>query len=225
MKRRLLILATFLLAGAVVNVAVAWVITAATTWPGWSPSGGTFARDVNWPRSVPDHWTRRASTIQGQVFGWRLDTYQGHALEDRNGEHWATEQFVINITSVGWPCYVLQSEIWYDRVVNDAAGVGDHFRFDGQPPQTPWRRGISLPSARFGFGLQSWKTLPVRPIWPGFAVNTLFYAAVLWLLIRGPFALRRFIRMRHGLCPACAYPRGESDACSECGIPLPQAKT
>ena len=63
--------------------------------------------------------------------------------------------------------------------------------------------------------------LPLRPIWPGFAVNTLIYAAVLWLLIFSRFALRRFIRQRRGLCPACAYPRGESHVCSECGKPLP----
>ncbi len=63
--------------------------------------------------------------------------------------------------------------------------------------------------------------LPYRPSWPGFALNTLFYATVLWLLIPGPFALRRFVRVRRGLCPACAYPMGESAGCSECGKPLP----
>ena len=61
----------------------------------------------------------------------------------------------------------------------------------------------------------------LRPIWPGFAVNTLFYATVLWLLIPGPFALRRLIRRRRGLCLACAYPMGESPTCTECGKPLP----
>ena len=65
------------------------------------------------------------------------------------------------------------------------------------------------------------RALPLRPIPGGFAVNTLFYAAVLWLLIPGPFVLRRFMRVRRGLCPACAYPRGESDVCSECGKALP----
>jgi len=59
---------------------------------------------------------------------------------------------------------------------------------------------------------------------PGLALNTLHTAAIAaigWLLIYGPLALsrliRRFIRTRRGLCPACAYPRGESDVCSECG--------
>ena len=63
--------------------------------------------------------------------------------------------------------------------------------------------------------------LPLDPIWPGFAVNTLFYAAVLWLLIPGPFVLRRFIRMKRGLCPKCAYPMGEAAVCTECGEELP----
>ena len=64
------------------------------------------------------------------------------------------------------------------------------------------------------------RRLPCRPIWPGFGVNTIFCAATLWLLIPGPFALRRFVRRRRGLCPGCAYPVGGSVVCSECGIAL-----
>ena len=56
-----------------------------------------------------------------------------------------------------------------------------------------------------------------RPVWPGFAVNTLLYAVVAWVLACGPFALRRFIRVKRGLCPKCAYPVGESWVCSACG--------
>ncbi len=64
---------------------------------------------------------------------------------------------------------------------------------------------------------QSLLLAPLAPLWPGFAINTLFYAAILWLLIPGPFALRRFLRVRRGLCPKCAYPMGESAVCTECG--------
>ncbi len=59
--------------------------------------------------------------------------------------------------------------------------------------------------------------MPLGPIPLGFAVNTLFYAALLWLLIPGPVALRRFLRVRRGLCPKCAYPMGGSSVCTECG--------
>jgi hypothetical protein len=62
--------------------------------------------------------------------------------------------------------------------------------------------------------------IPFRIAWPGFAVNTIFYASILWVPIRGPVALRRFLRRRHGLCPACAYPLGESPVCTECGTEL-----
>ena len=55
------------------------------------------------------------------------------------------------------------------------------------------------------------------PAWLGFAIHTLFYAAILWLLISGSFALRRAIRRKRGQCPVCAYPMGEGLVCSECG--------
>ena len=60
-----------------------------------------------------------------------------------------------------------------------------------------------------------------KPIWPGFAINTVFYAFILWLLFAAPFAVRRRRRIRRGLCPKCAYDlRGTPDgatACPECG--------
>jgi hypothetical protein len=52
--------------------------------------------------------------------------------------------------------------------------------------------------------------LPYRPIWPGFATNTLFYAAILWLIFAVPGRVRRRRRIRRGVCPACAYPVGAS---------------
>jgi hypothetical protein len=60
-----------------------------------------------------------------------------------------------------------------------------------------------------------------EPLWRGIAANTLFYAAILWLLYAGLFVLRRGVRSRRGLCPKCAYPMGEADTCTECGKPLP----
>ncbi len=66
--------------------------------------------------------------------------------------------------------------------------------------------------------------LPKAVVWPGFAINTLFYATLLWLLMYGMSALRRFLRVRRGLCPKCAYPMGESAVCTECGIALPHRR-
>ncbi len=53
--------------------------------------------------------------------------------------------------------------------------------------------------------------LPLAIIVPGFAANTLFYAA--------PFTTRRLIRRKRGLCVTCGYDLRHADheACPECG--------
>ncbi len=63
------------------------------------------------------------------------------------------------------------------------------------------------------------KVIPLRPLWLGFAVNSVFYAAILWPLICGPFVLRRHIRRKRGLCITCGYDvrHADHDACPECG--------
>ncbi len=62
--------------------------------------------------------------------------------------------------------------------------------------------------------------IPMRPFWGRLALNSLFYALLVWLVLFGPGIVRRIVRTRRGLCPACAYPVGTSDTCSECGHKL-----
>ncbi|MCI0629558.1 MAG: hypothetical protein L0Y44_02760 [Phycisphaerales bacterium] len=64
------------------------------------------------------------------------------------------------------------------------------------------------------------RAIPRRPLWPGFAINTIFCAAILWLLFATPGFIRRRRRIKRGLCPACAYPIGASETCTECGKPV-----
>lgn len=56
--------------------------------------------------------------------------------------------------------------------------------------------------------------------WPGMAVNWVVYAVAILLLLRGPYHLRRFIRLRRGLCAHCGYPTGAAANCTECGAAL-----
>ncbi len=65
------------------------------------------------------------------------------------------------------------------------------------------------------------RAIPYLPIWPGFAINTIFYAGVLWLLFAAPGFVRRRYRIKRGLCPSCAYPVGVSKVCAECGAQVP----
>ena len=108
--------------------------------------------------------------------------------------------------ATGWPALCFCAQLHYDR------GVGS-FR------TSPASGGISLPiemAVDYPFSTDR-VTLPLRPMWPGFAINTVFYAAILWLLFAAPGRVRRWRRIRRGLCAKCAYPVGTSDVCTECG--------
>ena len=86
-----------------------------------------------------------------------------------------------------------------------------------------WRdraRGINY--VQNGVWIRNWRLIPLKPVLNGFAINTLFYAVMLWGLFAAPFALRRWRRIRRGLCPKCAYPVGTSEICTECGASLPR---
>ena len=111
--------------------------------------------------------------------------------------------FELEVRRAGWPIRAFHGEIWKVPsaypIMSDVHTVG-----------TMW------------FVTH----IPTDPVWYGIAVNTIFYTAVLatfWFLIRvGYFyAFRHVIRVRRGLCPACAYPMGESVVCTECGTALP----
>ena len=68
--------------------------------------------------------------------------------------------------------------------------------------------------------------LSLRPIWLGFAFNTIFYVVILRFIMLGPFTARRHLRrkrghlrFKRGNCTECGYDlRGDYAAgCPECG--------
>ncbi len=207
MKRRLLIIAVFLLLGAVVNVGVAWCC-AAFVKP-WDLGSAVIEQTAMLgPGRNEFVCTRhglgrtRRDRFRGSMIPYGRGTAFSSATGPSEGE---------STDFAGWPFRAL-SCVYYGGV-----GIGPNQAGVG-PPDIEW--GIELP---WSGTVVSWRALPYRLIWIGFTINTLFYAAILWLLISGPFVLRRFLRRRRGLCPTCAYPMGESAVCSECGKPLPSS--
>ena len=205
MKRRLLIAAIFLLAGAVVNVAVAWY----RQWQTFLPAGlvgGLDSRrpifDLSGHSSCVDSsklwkavrhsgWSQTpdAVTCRRRFGATNVIVFapEGVALEHTCG--WPLRSFRVRelfVTSP--PAY----EVW------------------GSLPYSGSLAPIRGP----------YPGLPIRPLCLGFAINTIFDAAILWLLIPGPFVLRRSVRVKRGRCVKCGYPMGESDVCSECGNAL-----
>ena len=208
MKRRLFKLAMFLILAAVVNVAVAW---GCALWAGTNPelSFGSNHADLGygpvpvskqvWKFHISHLAIERNSVREfftsGFDFGY--ETYRINSLEYlASPKH----QLITNGLHVGWPASSLAAfnTIYY----------GEDSRI-----LEVWESGIL-----FVVGESRW--IPIRPIWPGFAINTVLYALILWLLTLGPFAARRLIRHKRGHCIKCGYDlRGKYESgCSECGL-------
>ena len=125
----------------------------------------------------------------------------------------------------GWPCLALANRIdlqWNPTTRKySITKVGSGIPIETQhwPPQKPGRDWYTGPIPQRAI-------LPYRPIWPGFAINTVFYAAILWSPF-APFQLRRYVRRKRGHCIKCGYDlRATSGGgCPECGWEHPRRQT
>ncbi len=242
MRRRLLTVAIFLLAGAVVNVAVAWGILWKKDWATITQKEWSMG-EWPWPRDAPVHWPDIAKSFdRSKGFGVLMVTY-GAGRPDEETRRAAfvesrlttdVETFSIGIFRAGWPMPALEWEdrqdtLWHFQTPNAATPSprgpfgfqGYTARTEGHPPKADWWvYGMPVELSQQSGGGRWRNHLPVQPVWPNFAVNTILYAAILWLIIPGPFVLRRLIRRRRGLCPKCGYDlrHGEHQACPECGV-------
>jgi hypothetical protein len=188
-----------LLLGAIVNVAVAWGLSL-RSWPyaqrfGFQHAQAPDQSAINWWRSyaVAGFPDRPATMHTLRRFG-----YRSLALYDQ-----ATMQASVCFAYAaahGWPMVSLESQHWVTR------SASDQFR--------------ALTLSGWPLSVQSQRELPIVPVWPGFAVNTILYGGVIWLIVASTAAIRSRRRLKRGLCPKCAYPVGESEECTECGAIL-----
>ena len=239
MKHWIFKLVLFLLLGAIVNVAVAW---GCAYWSPFPRIGSNAPQTSSWanidPLSAEARWLEER--------GWQLtrsevpptDRYlrrffkfvrfeiqqfsrSTFGLERIEYREWSADaRFHDNMTGVievpcrspflartraGWPLPALHGE--------QRAGLISSGRV------LTWQYGTAVPFPTFGKPSTSDAILPLRPLWPGFAINTAFYAAILWLLALLPFTARRMIRHNRGHCLKCGYDlRGDfSGGCPECG--------
>ncbi len=118
------------------------------------------------------------------------------------------EHFSVSIGRVGWPFHAMQSK----------------HAFQGGLVATPthgniWISGLPTPKPLRDRGFST--RLAIRPAWPGFALNTLFYAILTALAItattRAFTDVRTWHRTRRGRCPACGYDIAGVTTCPECG--------
>jgi hypothetical protein len=193
-KRTLVMVLLLLTGGAIINVAVAW---GCVRWSPPPPSSATPKPDnvsLVWFGSGTDSRTPQ----QVQTLKWFGVCINYVVMDIPPRYYYSMEE-----RNCGWPLLTLSGAVDYRQITTTCMAIWP--RVEG--------KNVNYLSPNDG-------RLPFRPLWPGFAINTIFYAAILWLLCVAPFALRRRIRARRGQCPACAYPIGTSDVCTECGRPL-----
>ena len=203
MKRRLLTIAIFVVAGAAVNVAVAWGVAAkgpvASRVRSPPTKLSTQQATAFFDRVAPEEWPDvTSSTSDRHVLKAFGSTQIG--LNAFSKPPQPNKKYALYEVRHGLPFESLRAVALIPPHFADRRVVGGW---------TPVDHDETL-------------IIPFRPLWFGFTVNTLCYGAILWLLVFITFVLHRILRVRRGLCPTCAYPSGESAVCSECGKPLPQ---
>ena len=216
MKRWLRTILIFLLLGAVVNVAVAWGCSVTVnSWDCEAEEGHVVVDGMSWlvhrhdAFGATSYLSERARDVPKMMDIW------GDAQPDDLTPGWApfAEDLPRFARSANW---LVDSRGWPMRSMWSQPHSA--FLREGEWEIIPARGGIrSALSPWTALGIP--RVRPLTPIWPGFAVNTIFYGLILWLLLPGRFVLRRIIRRKRGRCIACGYDlRGDLDhGCPECG--------
>ena len=188
----------FLLAiggGAIINVAVAWGCAA---WLGFDANKNRKDADIvggysamRWTETGVDVFNSAATPPDGR---WAV------RAREQFVPNWLPESQSMESVLVdgrGWPFISMYCTRHPER------------RFCISFHGNPW----------FIWGTPMERLLPLRPAMPGFAINTIFYAAIVWVLSAVPGAVRRRVRIKRGQCASCGYSLRESvsEKCPECG--------
>lgn len=217
-----------LLLGAVCTLAVAWWIAARipmgiqTREPvqgSWVLKGGERAPYLTWSRAgqriIKWHWYLNRSDNFGTEFPvaalpWWSEIAQREYFN-------APGQPFVNVRieyASGWPLPAMRYAYWVQDLPSTL-----HFE--------PYAAGYELSNFTQvpAYSLDRKRALPLRPVYLGFAVNTIVFGS-LALVILG-LARWRMLRTRrvHGRCVACGYDRHglvqPNTPCPECGNPPP----
>lgn len=188
-----------------------------------SPAAGAFT-DQEWAQLRPEpgaHPPSGPTTIRPigrggtRLWGWRGRASVAIVTWEHAGRMDSSLDMLAEFRA-GWPMLAM-------RHADHAAMPRPRPGSSPSPtvPTVSSRYGLTLHrGARPGTTAFARSALPLRPIWPGFAVNTLLTAAGLALLVHGWRPARACARRYRGRCPACGYDQSglePTTPCPECG--------
>lgn len=214
MRARLLKIGAYVLAGFVVNLVVAWgcVVAHGVVPFEWNPyynphTGDPVAFFVN--QRFGTEWVNgcaRPGTLIGR-YPEKVKHYTGSPWWPREAVTLSGREFA---QAAGWP--LLSFSAWQTIVEHELPG----------DEGLQWERSVHTGMAwstpvKSGWDNELPALLPYLPIWRGVIINTGVYAALMWVLIAAPQALRRHLRRRRNQYPSCGYPDAGTGRCPECG--------
>ncbi|MEQ9097115.1 MAG: hypothetical protein RIE32_12725 [Phycisphaerales bacterium] len=190
----------------------------APTWAGLrrTPDGFAWARAPHAQFQYRSDWSAP---------GWRAHVEGITVPGPGNGATGRSQERMAWFES-GWPRLAMAhgsyTGYFYDGPTNRVETRTGPVSLRGGLLVMPWRAGpINRPLQLYPrYDCFERTTLAVLPIWPGFLLNTLLYALLLFVPARIPRAVRRALRRRRGRCIRCGYDRSGLDpdaACPECG--------
>ncbi len=173
--------------------------------------------------------------VRPRGWGWGVLTSVVSLIEGTIGYNRSISGETMNVYRAGWPAPSMQHEAHWAQLVDRGPSPMYFDSYDSvhataSPPKASLASGLELWRAtqhNTGFGLMPIEfeptnrfALPLLPLWPGFLLNTIFHAILMFALIRTPRVVRRALRRRGGRCVGCGYDRDGLDggaACPECG--------
>ena len=212
MKRWLFAILVLLLIGAVVNVLVAWGCVrflSATVHSNSLDSavGSTQSAAQWWQSHRPGDFRTDFQLRYGKTgFGIARTVYVGKSPLPLDFAEYYFEAAVRH--RAGWPMLSLQGEKWCTKHHTSVGDLNDRVTIEASL-RWGWEADASP-----GVPIDAFLPLyPLLPIWPGFLVNTVFYAWVVFLIffalvywpLNGPRRIRRHLRRKRGHCPMCGY--------------------
>lgn len=174
-----------------------------------------------------ERWHSTGNLSLGLPFGTN-PAFDAAYLDTRTGDG-DRRTLRIRRAAHGWPWVGVKSVRQFDSALGGfgaAHGVDrNHGTFehaDHEVRTNVIRRGLRVPNP---LAPPEEHLLPLDPVWPGLASNTLAYGGAAWALLASPTIVslvfgRARRRERLGLCVACGYDRRGLDRCPECGAGL-----
>jgi len=198
--------------GVIVNLAVAWGLTL------WSPNfvvSRIAMGDIVYIESDKFYWEIAAGYQSKHEYYIPMDGRLSYAGPPgtTSGHRYA-----------GWPMLGVYSRVTLSRrpftATNRSGRATTYYEAIGGwglPTSELIRRGYPTNHLPAWLRAQPERRLPLVPLWPGFAINTLFYGSLAWVTLFAITRAKQRRRRDRGCCIACAYPVENLETCPECG--------